>query len=103
VRLAEPHDDLIADQPHRPAWKRVLLISGGVVFLLLGVVGWLVPVMTGIPFYVVGLLMLGFGSRRCATWVNALDRRLPNRWRHLLRRHGHKHRRRSGPDDCDRA
>lgn len=99
---AEPHDDLIADQPDRPAWKRVLLISGGVLFLLLGIVGWLIPVVTGIPFYVVGLLMLGFGSKRCAVWVNALDRRLPSRWRHLLRRHGRRHRSRREPGGGDR-
>jgi hypothetical protein len=83
----DPLGDLIAtDRPPLPTWKRALLVGGGVLFLVLGMAGWLIPLVTGIPFYIVGLVMLGSASRRFAEWINGLDRRLPFKARRLLRR-----------------
>jgi len=78
--------DLIrVDGPARGWWTRAGLVSAAVVFLALGVVGWLLPVVTGIPFYVLGLLTLGMASRRMARRINSWERRLPQRLRVRLR------------------
>jgi hypothetical protein len=61
-------------------------VGAGVLLLAGGVVGWLIPVMTGIPFLVAGAVVLGLATRRGASVVNALERRLPERWRRKLRR-----------------
>lgn len=74
-----------ADERPRPLWKRALLLGGAVVFLILGVIGWLVPVVTGIPFYVVGFALLGAASPRAIHALNRLEARLPERWRVAIR------------------
>ncbi len=70
----------------RPLWLRVLCVVGAVFFFLLGFVGWLVPVVTGIPFYVVALMLLGMASDRVREWINRLERKFPHRLRVALRR-----------------
>ncbi|MBM3988533.1 MAG: hypothetical protein FJ294_11335 [Planctomycetes bacterium] len=69
-----------------PTWKRTALFTAGCVCMVLGVIGWLVPVVTGIPFYIAGLALLGLASVRAARAINGLERRLPRRARLLLRR-----------------
>lgn len=68
-----------------PLWKRSLYIFLGIVCLVLGVVGWLVPVITGIPFYVAAVAFLGASSRLARRCINWGDRKLPLRARVLLR------------------
>lgn len=88
-------DDALADLikvegPERGVWKRAGLALVSLVLFALGFVGWLIPVVTGIPFYVLGLVALGMASKPVARLVNAWERRLPLRLRLLLRprRHG---------------
>lgn len=81
----------------RPLWMRVLCIVGAVIFFLLGLVGWLIPVVTGIPFYVLSLILLGMASDRVRERINRVERRLPERWRVALRQAlGKRARRRAG-------
>ncbi|MCC7014738.1 MAG: hypothetical protein IT454_19405 [Planctomycetes bacterium] len=83
----DPLGDLIeAQRPALPPVRRALYLAGGIVCMILGVVGWLVPIVTGVPFYILGFALLGLASPRAARWVNALDRRLPLRARLALRR-----------------
>lgn len=91
--MSKPPDmsDLLAPPGQkRPAWVRILCLAGAAVFFLLGVVGWLVPVVTGIPFYLVAIALFGMASDRGAEWINRLERKLPDRWRQDLRRGLHK-------------
>lgn len=69
-----------------PTWKRTALFTAGSVCMVLGVIGWLVPVVTGIPFYIAGLALLGLASVRAARAINVLERKLPLRARRMLRR-----------------
>lgn len=86
----EPADALGDLVPERlrdaPLWERVLCLVGGIFFLVLGVVGWLVPVVTGIPFYVIGLFLLAGVAPPARHFVNWLDRKLPLGVRRLLRK-----------------
>ena len=82
-----PLPDLIAlDGVPRGPIKRAALLVAAAVFFVLGVVFWLVPVLTGVPFYVLAAISAGMASRRAAGWVNRLERRLPHRLRLVLRR-----------------
>ena len=55
----DPPDLLREQKHHRPFWVRVLCFAGACIFFVLGILGWLIPVLTGIPFYVAGLALLG--------------------------------------------
>jgi len=82
----DPPDLLREQKHHRPLWVRVLCFAGAVIFFVLGIVGWLIPVLTGIPFYVAGLALLALASDRARHLINRLERRLPRRLRWALRR-----------------
>ncbi len=78
--------DLVPENgTRRSMLVRVALGLGAAVCFGLGLVLWPVPVMTGIPFWILGFVLLGMVSRRTARWVNRQERRLPRRARLLLR------------------
>lgn len=78
--------DLLPVHHPRPLWLRLLFLFGAFVCFALGIVGWLVPVVTGIPFYAAALILLAVASDRARGWVNALERRLPHNTRVSMRR-----------------
>lgn len=82
----DPPDLLREPEHHRPLWMRALCFAGAGVFFVLGIVGWLIPVLTGIPFYVAGLALLALASDGARHMINRLEGRLPRRWRWALRR-----------------
>jgi hypothetical protein len=86
----DPPDLLREQKHHRAFWVRVLCFAGAGIFFVLGIVGWLVPVMTGIPFYVAGLALLALASDGARRLINRLERRLPRRLRCAVR-HGLAH------------
>src|SRR5918996_642619 len=55
--------DLLSTEIQHPLWVRALCIAGALVCFVLGVIGWLIPLVTGLPFYAVGLILLGMASR----------------------------------------
>ena len=65
---------------------RLVYLVVGVICIALGVVGWLVPIVTGIPFYILGAWLLGLASVRVRHAINALERKLPAGLRRRLRR-----------------
>jgi hypothetical protein len=79
--------DLLKRKRRRlPAWRRVLYFAGAGLAVAAGVFGWLVPVVTGIPFYGGGAVLLALARPAAVRWINGLERRLPERWRRRLRR-----------------
>ena len=82
-----PIPDLLRDQGGRhPFWLRVVFLVAALVCLAAGVVGWLIPVVSGIPFYVAGLVFLGLASDRTRRFINRLERRLAESTRRKVRR-----------------
>jgi Flp pilus assembly protein TadB len=82
----DPLGDLLSPTPaERSIVRRAWLIALGCTLFLLGIVFWLTPVMTGIPFWLAGLVCLAKVSDRIRRVVNAGDRILPNRLRKMLR------------------
>ena len=95
--VAEELPDLIQQDGARPGMvKRVALLAAALLFVVLGIIGWLVPVVTGIPFYILALVCAGMASQRVAGWINRHERRLPAKWRLLLRPKLRRQRRRGG-------
>jgi uncharacterized membrane protein YbaN (DUF454 family) len=79
--------DLLEPRERRhPLWFRALCVLGAIVFFLLGIVGWLIPLVTGIPFYAVSLVLLGMASDRTRQWINDAERKMPDGWRRALRK-----------------
>ncbi len=79
--------DLLREQDGRhPFWRRVLFLAAALICFAAGVVGWLIPVITGIPFYVVGLVFLGLASDRTRRFINRMERRMSEKTRRKVRR-----------------
>ena len=74
------------ERPTAHPLLRVVYLLAGIVCMALGVVGWLVPVITGIPFYLAGAWLLSLASVRARHAINALEARLPYSLRRKLRR-----------------
>lgn len=66
---------------------RILLGLAGALLVLLGVVVWITPLVSGaIPLYLAGAVLLGMADPRIARWINRHERRrLPYRARLWLR------------------
>jgi len=79
--------DLLLEQDGRhPFWLRVVFLVAALACFLAGVVGWLIPVITGIPFYAAGLVFLGLASDRTRRFINRMERRLSENTRRKVRR-----------------
>lgn len=85
--MTSPLPDLLRDQSGRhPFWLRVVFLALAAVFFVLGIVGWLIPVVTGIPFYAAALVCLGLASDRTRRVINRLEGRLSEGTRRKIRR-----------------
>jgi hypothetical protein len=83
----EPIPDLLrTDRKPAPLWRRGLYLLGAALAFVAGIVGWLVPVVTGIPFWIAGIVLLAVAVPKTAHVLNALERKLPDRLRRGLRR-----------------
>jgi uncharacterized protein len=58
-------------------WRRWLRLGLGWAFILLGLVGLVLPILQGVLFLAVGGLILASASYRVRRWLVALRRRSP--------------------------
>jgi uncharacterized membrane protein len=87
MESSPPLPDLLREQDGRhPFWLRLVFLAAALVFFAAGVVGWLIPVITGIPFYAAGLVFLGLASDRTRRFINRRERRLAESTRRKIRR-----------------
>ncbi len=78
--------DLVPEAPSpRSVGARVGLAIVGVCLLILGVVGWVLPFVPGVPLLLLGVGLLAALDARVARGLNKLDRRMPARLRSALR------------------
>ena len=81
-----PLPDLFREPERRhPIWLRILFVAVALACFAAGVVGWLIPVITGLPFYAIGLVFLGLARVRVRRWLMRLDRRLAEGTRSKIR------------------
>ena len=79
-------DLLRVGESRRSLASRTGLFAGATLCFTVGLLLWPVPVATGLPFHVGGLLLLAMASRRVARALNRWERRLPERCSRPLRR-----------------
>ena len=73
------------DHDHHPV-KRLALLIGGGLCILLGIVVWITPIVTGAPaLYLAGAVLLAGASKTIACWLNRQERKLAYKYRLLLR------------------
>lgn len=79
--------DLLREhEGHRPLWRRALYVLGALICIAAGIAGWIIPVVTGLPFYAAAVVLLGLASDRVRRSINRLERRLAESTRRKLRR-----------------
>jgi hypothetical protein len=82
-------DELVALVPvprqARWTWKRLAFLIVSLVLIAGGFALVPVPVASGLPLWIPGILMLGLAVPPVARWINRLESRLPDRWRRRLR------------------
>ncbi len=85
--MTSPLPDLLREhEGHRHLWLRLVYGLAGLVCVAAGIAGWLIPVMTGLPFYAAALVFFGLASDRVRRGINRLERRLAETSRQKLRR-----------------
>ncbi|MBN2145162.1 MAG: hypothetical protein JW774_11110 [Candidatus Aureabacteria bacterium] len=47
----------------RPLWKKILYPLIGIGLILMGIVGWIIPVIPGFPLIIIGVPLLFFFNR----------------------------------------
>ena len=57
--------------------KRIALVLIGVLFVLLGLIGFALPFLQGFLFLAIGLMLLSISSARMRTWLESHTRRYP--------------------------
>ena len=69
--------------PRRPAWVRALWVAAGVLGLVVGAVGVVLPLLPTTPFVLLAAFCFARGSERCEQWLLTHPRMGPmvRRWR----------------------
>src|SRR3989344_2147350 len=57
--------------------KRILVLTAGILFILLGLVGLALPFLQGFLFLIVGFILLSISSSRIRAWLESHTRRYP--------------------------
>jgi uncharacterized membrane protein YbaN (DUF454 family) len=72
--------------PQRPLWQRCLLPFVGLILFALGIIGWLLPVVPGLPLAILGAPFLLCFHRGAEQWGRDRMRHGRDAWRHRLAR-----------------
>ena len=65
--------------------RKCFLLLGGLVLVILGIIGWVLPFLMGIPLIVAGLAMISVVIPPLRKLLNAWEAKLPTKWRHWIR------------------
>ncbi len=60
----------------RPLWQRIILPVVGTIFFIIGIIVWLIPVLPGFPFLIIGLPMIFCFNRRYELGMRKLLRKI---------------------------
>lgn len=58
--------------------KQIMITVGGYFFLILGVVGAILPIVQGWFFFIIGLIMLSKTTPWARRWLHKIRMRFPN-------------------------
>jgi len=57
--------------------KRILVLTAGIIFVILGIIGLALPFLQGFLFLAIGLILLSISSARIRRWIESHTRRYP--------------------------
>ena len=84
--LTPPQDELIHPfKGSHPLWLKAILVLAAILCMILGIIFWLIPIITGIPFWILGFIILATVSDKFRKLINRLEQKLPTRARIALR------------------
>ena len=87
MKFAQRIDAMLTEPaPRRPLWQRMVLPFVGLVFFAVGIIGWLLPVIPGLPLAILGAPFLFCFNRRCEQWSRDRMRHTREAWRQRLAR-----------------
>jgi len=82
---SEIPDFLPEDKGDSGFLKKCFFVVGGLVLIVLGIVGWVLPFLMGVPLIAAGLAMAAVAIPGLRKLVNSLEAKLPRKWRLYLR------------------
>ena len=87
VEVEEDLPELLPASNNRAGFiRKCVSVVCGLVLLILGLLGILLPGIPGTPFFLLGLAMVSVASDRLRRWINYRDTRLSRKWRLFLRK-----------------
>jgi len=57
--------------------KRILVLTAGVIFIILGILGLALPFLQGILFLIIGLILFSIASSKARRWTESHTIRYP--------------------------
>lgn len=79
----------------RPWWQRLLYPLVGIILIILGIIGWLTPVIPGVPLIIIGIPWLACFHPRLELWVRRQMHRIGHAIKEKIRSTKHETRNKS--------
>lgn len=57
--------------------KRILILTIAIIFILLGLVGFVLPLLQGFLFIIIGVILLSFCFPKVRLWINEHTKNYP--------------------------
>ena len=75
----------------RPLWQRVLYPIIGGILIILGIVGWIVPVIPGFPLIIIGIPLVACFNSRLELWMRRKMHNIGHKIKEKIHRAGTHH------------
>ncbi len=66
--------------------KKVSYFIAGLILIAVGFIGWVLPVLIGLPLIFMGLVFIGLSNNKVGLIINHIDKKLPYTVRKYLRK-----------------
>ena len=66
-------------------FSKAARLCGGTALVAIGLIGWILPFIPGVPVLLVGLAVIGSASPRCRDAINCFESRMPTAIRRAIR------------------
>ena len=66
--------------------KRLVFLTLGIIFFILGFIGIVLPIIPGIPFFLIGIIFIARGSKKFLKWI--LKNKIMGKYIRMIRKEG---------------
>jgi uncharacterized membrane protein YbaN (DUF454 family) len=71
----------------RPFWQRIVYPIVGIICIVLGIVGWIIPVVPGFPLLIIGIPLAACIHPRLELWMRRKMHNITQSIKNKFRRH----------------